>query len=121
MGLCCGSTSSPPRPVKVRSVLQKEAVFGVGQGDGSSVSVNGGQVYRKGQWGEEAAATRGHHGRRRKSQKYKEEKMESRLRLSTGAQDPSTTMRELIIQGNIASVPISWSVSKKDSSIMSLI
>ena len=50
----------------------------MGQGDGSSVSVNGRQVYGKGQWREEVAATRGHHGRRRGSQKYKEEKMERR-------------------------------------------
>lgn len=40
LGLCCGSTGSSLRPVKVRSVFQKEAVYSVGQGDGSSVSVN---------------------------------------------------------------------------------
>ena len=91
-----------------------------------------GQVYGKGQWREEGAATRGHHGRRRRPQNTKKKRLKGgkvgdigqlvagsqgwlprlsmnnqmscrvswvRLRLRPGAQDPSTTMRELTPQG----------------------
>ena len=53
-------------------MLQKEAVCGW---DGK-VWVSREQVYRKSQEAEEEAATEWHHGRKRRFQKYKKEKME---------------------------------------------
>ena len=49
--------------------------MGAGQEDDSRVWVNGGQVYGKGQGIEEEASTERHHGRKRRFQRYKEEKM----------------------------------------------
>lgn len=73
-----GSTSSSPRPVKVRSVLQKEAVCRVGQVMAVQCRWMEDMSTGKAGWRKEKAATKGHHRRRRRSQKYKEEKMERR-------------------------------------------
>ena len=56
-------------------MLKKEAVFGGRTGDGSSVWVSRGQVHGKNPGTEGQAATRVHHGRKRRFQKQKEKKM----------------------------------------------
>ena len=43
-----GSSSSSPRPVRIRSGLKKKQSVGGGQRAGSLVWVSGGQGYRKG-------------------------------------------------------------------------
>ena len=52
--------------------------MGAGQEDDSRVWVNGGQVYGKAQRTEEEAIAEGHQRKKRRFQKYKEEKMERR-------------------------------------------
>ena len=54
-----------------------------GQGDGSQVWVSGRKVYRNSQGTEEEVTTRGHHGRKRRFQTYKDDRMERKVILES--------------------------------------
>ena len=54
-----------------------------GQGDGSQVWVSGRKVYGNGQGTEEEVTRRGNHGRRRRFQTYKDDRMERKVILES--------------------------------------
>ena len=57
---------------------ERSSLWGEGRGMAAQSGCVGGQVYRKDQEREEQVENRGHHGRKRRFQKYKEEKIERR-------------------------------------------